>query len=323
MDDPIDNPFAPVVTEVHMIWDHAEHNAFADLIYYRNKWFCVFRESDEHEKSENGAIRVIWSSDALKWEHAALFKMPSLDLRDPKLSITPDGRLMLLFGAVKLDANYKYVTRDSRVVFSEDGWEWGPPVVVMPEHEWLWRVTWVDNIAYGVSYRFSDINKLKEEWLVTLWKSEDGVKYEPVTPWKIHGRPNECTLQVKHSGEMVALMRRNARGFRHSCIGTSYPPYEEWSWELSPVQLGGPNFVVAENGHMWAGGRMIYLSPYGGIFKTVLCSMSKSQLRPMKVLPSDGDTGYPGMVIKDGELWMCYHSYHLDKTAIFLAKVKI
>lgn len=317
------NPIAPIIQEVHMIWDHAKHNAFSDLIYYRNRWFCAFRESNEHEKGEIGTIRLIWSTDTLKWEHAAIFKIALMDLRDPKLSITPDGKLMLLFGAVELDKNHKYISRDSRVTFSEDGWEWGPVLSVLPKHEWLWRVTWVDGTAYGVSYRFSNFKNLKDEWLVTLWKSHDGVNYEVVTPWKIHGRPNECTLRVKPSGKMIALMRRNERGFRHSCIGTSEPPYEDWSWELSKVQLGGPNFVISEeNEHLWASGRMIFMSPYGGIYKTVLASMSERSLRPVRVLPSDGDTGYPGMVLRDGELWISFHSYHQEKTAIFLAKIK-
>ena len=40
-------------------------------------------------------------------------------------------------------------------------------------------------------------------------------------------------------------------------------------------------------------------------------------------LPSGGDTSYPGLVWKDGILFVSYYSSHEGKTSIYLAKVKV
>ncbi len=40
-------------------------------------------------------------------------------------------------------------------------------------------------------------------------------------------------------------------------------------------------------------------------------------------LPSGGDTSYAGLVLHNGLLWVSYYSSHEEKTAIYLAKVKL
>ncbi|NLX12723.1 MAG: hypothetical protein GXY44_03600 [Phycisphaerales bacterium] len=83
------------LVEVTKIWDKGAHNAFTDLILFNDEWFCVFREGQGHIDPA-GTIRVIKSKDGINWESAALITSHSGDLRDPKISITPDGRLMLI-----------------------------------------------------------------------------------------------------------------------------------------------------------------------------------------------------------------------------------
>src|SRR5262245_19700916 len=63
-----ERPVAELV-EVRKIWDVAPHNAFTDLIRFRDRWFCVFREGKAHV-SPDGALRVIISSDGVNWESA-------------------------------------------------------------------------------------------------------------------------------------------------------------------------------------------------------------------------------------------------------------
>ena len=43
-------------------------------------------------------MRVLESADGEKWESAALLTDVGIDLRDPKLSVTPDDRLMMTAG---------------------------------------------------------------------------------------------------------------------------------------------------------------------------------------------------------------------------------
>src|SRR5436190_18679783 len=87
----------PEIVSSAKIWDQAPHNAFTDLIRWHDQWYCTFRESEAHVGGD-GKLRVIFSKDGLKWESAALLAEEGIDLRDPKLSVTPDDRLMLVAG---------------------------------------------------------------------------------------------------------------------------------------------------------------------------------------------------------------------------------
>src|SRR5437879_2053639 len=82
------------LVEVRRIWDKAPHNAFTDLVRFKGRWFCVFREGRGHV-SPDGALRVLTSTDGAKWESTALMRSPNSDLRDAKITVTPDGRPML------------------------------------------------------------------------------------------------------------------------------------------------------------------------------------------------------------------------------------
>ncbi len=81
----------PKLVSVQRIWDQAPHNAFTDLIRFQNKWFCIFREGETHAGADSGKIRVSESDDGDRWASAALISEEGIDLRDPKLSITPQG----------------------------------------------------------------------------------------------------------------------------------------------------------------------------------------------------------------------------------------
>src|SRR5262245_44914769 len=92
---------APRLLVVRKIWDAAPHNAFTDLVRFQGGWYCAFREGQAHV-SPDGALRVITSRDGERWESAARITWDNGDLRDAKLSITPDGRLMLSGAAALL-----------------------------------------------------------------------------------------------------------------------------------------------------------------------------------------------------------------------------
>jgi hypothetical protein len=129
----------PEIVSVKKISCIANHNAFTDLIRFRGKWFCTFRESQAHVGG-NGEIRVLTSSDGDHWKSAALLAEDGIDLRDPKLSITPDNRLMLVLGG-SVYRGKKLIERQSRVAFSKNGGDWTQPQRVCSPGDWLWRVT--------------------------------------------------------------------------------------------------------------------------------------------------------------------------------------
>src|SRR6266540_1752810 len=87
----------PKLLEVTKIWDQGKHNAFTDLIRWRDQWYCVFREADAHVGGD-GKLRLLESADGKNWNPVALVEEDGIDLRDPHLSITPDDRLMIVAG---------------------------------------------------------------------------------------------------------------------------------------------------------------------------------------------------------------------------------
>jgi hypothetical protein len=87
----------PALVSVARIWDGGAHNAFTDFIRWRNRWYCTFREADGHVGGD-GRIRMLFSADREAWTSVALIAETGIDLRDPKLSITPDDRLMMVAG---------------------------------------------------------------------------------------------------------------------------------------------------------------------------------------------------------------------------------
>jgi hypothetical protein len=298
------------LVSVEKIWDEGAHNAFTDICRWHDRWWVTFREARGHVKGD-GLIRLITSEDGETWTSAALLAEEGIDLRDPKLSVTPDDRLMITAGG-SVYREGELVGRQPRVAFSEDGESWTKTMRVLHEGEWLWRTTWHGGKCYGVTY--SGGSGL---WEQTLYVSEDGVDYEAITSWGLDDRPNETTLRFLPDGTMVALVRREAGG-KHALIGHSAPPYTEWTWEDAGHQVGGPNFIVLPDGALWAGGRH-----YPGGAKTVLARMTTSSYEPVLTLPSGGDTSYPGFAWHDGLLWMSYYSSHEGKTSIYLAKIRL
>jgi hypothetical protein len=162
----------PELVSVEKIWDRAPHNAFTDLIRWRGRWYCTFREAEAHVGGD-GRIRVLESADGRRWEPVALIAEEGIDLRDPKLSITPDDRLMIVAGGSVYRGTRTVMGLQPRVTFSRDGREWTAPRRVLEEGEWLWRVTWHDGKAYGVSY--STPGDDDADWTLKLFVSADGI----------------------------------------------------------------------------------------------------------------------------------------------------
>ncbi len=303
-------PARAELVEVRRIWDRAPHNAFTDLIRFRDLWFCTFREADAHAGGEDGTIRILASDDGRSWGSAALLSEDGVDLRDPKLSIAPDGRLMLVVGG-SVYRGKALVSRRPRVAFSGDGRAWTPTTPILSEGHWLWRVTWHEGTAYGVSYLGSGSRAILE-------RGRDGLEYEPVVAWDVPGA-NETTLRVMPDGEMLALVRCEA-GDKQGRIGSSRPPYERWTWHEIGRRLGGPNFIRLPDGRLVAGSREVLPS---GKAATVIARMDRRSYEPILTLPSGGDTSYPGLAWHEGLLWVSYYSSHEGKASIYLARVKL
>ena len=322
----------PQLVSVTRIWDQAPHNAFTDLVRYQDVWFCTFREGDGHVGGD-GKIRVLTSSDGEAWESAALLAEEGIDLRDPKLSITVDNQLMLVAGGSVYGGTTTLKTMQPRVAFSLDGRKWTSPRRVLTEGQWLWRVTWHEGRAYGVSYHVplpaatAVAATPPADWQVTLVASDDGVNFTPITRLDVPGRPSETTLRFLANGDLMALMRRDA-GNKMGWIGLSRPPfYRQWKWKETTMQLGGPDFIELPDRSLWAATReyagALRTDPNEKGVSTVLAHLTRESIEPVLLVPSGGDTSYPGLVWHNNLLWMSYYSSHEGKTSIYLARIRM
>jgi len=299
----------PTIISVKKIWDKGKHNAFTDLIRSQGQWWCTFREASGHGLSI-GKVRVLNSADGENWKSTALLAEKDIDLRDPKLSVMPDGRLMLIMGGIVNAKDGKYLTRAPRVAFSKGGKNWTKPKKVLSEDHWLWRATWHKGWAWSVS----KLGEGRDPRRGMVYRSRDGLKWDWVSEFRLPNKTwnaSETTLRFLPDGTMVALTRPQ-------WIGTSKAPYTQWKW-TKIMSVGGPNFIRLPDGSLWASARL-----YGkGGRKTVLAEMTTKSYKPVLHLPSGGDTSYPGMVWHKDLLWISYYSSHEGKTSIYLAKIKI
>lgn len=307
---------------VDRIWEAADHNGLTDLIEFRGDFYCCFREGVSHAGNGNGCIRILQSKNRQDWTSVAYIKMEGFDLRDPHFSIMPDGKLMLSLGG-SLYKGKHYEGCYSQVSFSSDGVHWSPIHKIPLPNEWIWRVTWNHKIGYGFSYRLSDPRKMTKPSILTLFKTTDGMTYHPITELHLRNRPSEATIHFLKDDTMVALLRR--RGY--AWIGSSPYPYSNWKWNHCQHCIGGPNFLILPNGQMVAGGRDFNRDSDDSkgytIGTTAVGFMTLKHYQPQLFLPSGGDNGYPGMLFKDGILYISYYSSHEKKACIYFAKIQI
>ncbi|MCC7153536.1 MAG: exo-alpha-sialidase [Bryobacterales bacterium] len=298
--------------DVRKIWDRAPHNAFTDLIRFRGRWYCVFREGEKHV-SRDGSLRVIASTDGSSWKSAAHLTSSTADLRDPKVSITPGGRLMLTAaGALHQPNAHRHQTY---AWFSDDGERWSDPAPIGEPDYWLWRVAWHEGTAYAAGYGTTEQNRGTR-----LYKSTDGVVFTSlVANLRLDGFPNESTIRFMPDGTAMCLMRRDAN-HASALLGEARPPFTEWTWHELGARLGGPNFIRTPGGKLLAAGRL-----HDGRTRTALAWIDTSawKLTEFLSLPSGGDSSYPGLVWHQNVLWVSYYSSHEGKTSIYLARVRL
>ena len=296
------------------IWDSAPHNAFTDLIHHKGEWLCVFREGRAHV-STDGAIRVIASRDGVKWTSKALLKNAALDLRDPKITLTPKGELMLTAAAAQREKDGQSpVPHDTLAWFSRDASTWSEPIKIGDHNFWLWRVGWHRGMAYSVGYE-----TMSRAGITRLYASKDGRKFDAHVPtFQTENFPNESSILFKKDGTALCLLRRDG-GSRTALLGTSKPPYKDWQWKDLGVRIGGPHFVETANGRLIGAVRL-----HDGKTRTAIVEIDAAAgtLKELAPLPSSGDSSYAGLVWRKGELWISYYASHEGKSSIYLARWK-
>jgi hypothetical protein len=306
------------ITYLKRLWNKAKHNAFSDLCAFQGKLYCCFREAHDHV-SGDGNIRVLelnWQGDILGSQHLSLAQA---DLRDPKLSVTPDGKLLLIAYARQHDGDDKHLYSQCLCWSSADGLSWSSATEFAEKNWWLWRLTWHQGQAFGLAY-----NRSKQA--LNLYTGD------PRRTFNIHchnafslarehkGYPNESDI-IFIDEVAYALVRRDADSYSAQ-LGHSRFPYTQWTWQDLACYIGGPAMLVKDKHSAYVTGRI----EYKGKLRTALMSLDldKAKLSLDLVLPSAGDNSYPGLLKQGDSLFMSYYSCHQDnQSQIYLAKIQL
>lgn len=311
--------------KVRKIWDKAPHSAFTDLIRYKGNFYCTFREGVGHVSGPGGTARVLKSKNGKTWKSMKSFSMSGLDVRDPKISITPDNRLMVLMD-VETYKDGKVETRKPFVSYSNDGVNYTEPFAsavdpaIAVKSDWVWRVTWNKGVGYAVDY---------QPGKAFLMKTLDGKAFQNISQIDIDGGPNESTIRFDKNDKIYIVIRRD-QGDKMGVIATADAPYTNFKFSKMTERIGGPNFVFLDDNTLCIGSRLYVPNPpdaakeYKDYRTALFITDLNGKIKETIIIPeSGGDTSYPGMLIYKHKLWMSYYSSHEGKGSIYLAKIAI
>lgn len=306
------------VTVDKVYGDGSKYCAFTSLVKRGAFYYLAFREGDSHVgEGDYGIIKIMRSKDTKHWDQYQTLKAANIDLRDPNLSVTPSGHLLLLCGARMhhIDGYYytkSYYAIENEGVFSEVQPSNIPPEVDDPYCCWLWKLTWNGKYGYGAAYRNDgSSNKL------TLLSTTDGINYETVTDISTDRIINETSIAILPNNEMIALFRSDREGY----ICHSLPPYTEWNLKKTTIYLAGHDFIISDNQLICAtrlvtniGERTaLWFGDFDGNFQWSY------------ILPSSGaggGTAYSGIVEESDKFMIAYYSMHqAAKPSIYLATI--
>jgi hypothetical protein len=294
---------------VNRAWKAGKHNAFTDLCYFRQRYYLVFRQASSHH-SKDGVLRIMNSVQGKKWRTVAVLQNPVADLRDGKLTVTPDGKLQLLAAAAFHDKTQQ--AYQSYLWHSTDGKTWPEPQAVGEAEYWVWRLSWLRDQAYAVAYKCGSDRHIR------LYQQKASAQFEVIAP-RIYaeGYANEAALLFDNQDTAWCLLRKDPD---HGQLGHSLPPYTHWQWLDIGCRIGGPQAIFTADGKMLAVVRL-----YNETVRTSLVTLDQStgELTEIMALPSGGDTSYAGMVLQQNKLLISYYSSHQGRSSIYTALLRI
>ncbi|MHC4874639.1 MAG: hypothetical protein ACYTFY_22540, partial [Planctomycetota bacterium] len=109
------------ITKCKTIWDVSRNTdrdekrlELTDLCYYKGYFYCGWCEGEIHNSHPTGRARVVRSKDKENWETAVLLDWDAGDVRDPMITVTAEGYLMI-------SSSICFVSREPRDIKPDSG----------------------------------------------------------------------------------------------------------------------------------------------------------------------------------------------------------
>ena len=315
------------------------HNFNTDLLFWNNHFYLIYQHSKTHFFDGDSKLIIMRSEDCKNWEMISEIKYERLEFRDPKLLVI--NKTLFLY-ALK---NSEYNPEPSQTFYavSEDGSSWSNFKEIEPKGYLFWKPKTLDSLTWFNTAYWHEHGKS------VLLKSNDGINWETVSTIYEGETNDETALEIFSDGKIIITARLEADPAWHSgsknastLIAYSYPPYTEWIKTKSYLaRLDGPALINVNDTIVAAGrfdpeGRENWfgISSVFGRKRTAIYLVEDNKLTLLTELPSCGDTSYPGIVEKDGNLYISYYTNDQTKdypwlmgmyshTDIKIAKVKI
>jgi hypothetical protein len=322
------------VENIRRAFYNGEHNAFTDLIRWRDRFWLTFRSCpDGHQVAASASVIVLSSKDALTWRAEHRFSVPQRDTRDPHFLSFKD-KLFVYTGTWYAGAGvlpreqYEINQHLGYAAWTGDGETWeGPRQLEGTYGHYIWRAAAHDGSAYLCGRRkagFSEAESGRGGSTImqgALLVSDDGLIWRHRSLFQ-ETSGNETAFLFEPDGVLLALSRQGAD---QSQLARARPPYLDWKRTKLPEYIGGPLLAEWGGRHVVGGRRTTPAGP-----KTTLYWLENDVLVPFAELPSAGDNSYPGFVtLDDGRgLVSWYSSHEKDEkghpiTAIYLAELMI
>ncbi len=294
-----------IIWDVSRIEDRDECRIeFPDLIRFRDQWFCAFREGFVHGNDDSGRARLIRSADGTNWETAALFEWAGGDIRDPRLSVTPGGSLMLNSCIYHVGKNTGKpesaaepdVRRQSVTWLSRDGETWsGVHACPTGVNTWRFDATWHGGMGYAVAYHGTQASG-------ALFRTRDGRSWRMLKDdFFPKSGGTEAALAFPKADLAVCLARQPSTkdGVVNAKLGVGRgPAWQDWEWKALQLDwegvatFAGPKLLVLSDGRLVATGRNM------GLW---FVDPETAQLT--QIAPPLGNS-YPGLAEYDGKVWV-------------------
>ncbi len=305
--------------------DMIEFNGYLYLIHARSKW---------HLEDTEGSLVIHRSTDGTTWREIGGIILPGSDVRDPKFAVINDTLFLYFLPNLKFDPS----PHTTYWASSSDGVNWTVPkeltdvtvrtgdVRTRTGGGWkLWRPKSKDGetwyvVASGEKERY-------DHGITVLLRSNDGIHWEEVSEvYTTHGN-GEPTLEFLAEGSIISTLRCGSLGTpgyefgnatANTIIATSSEPYDQWSYAHSFItrldgatlfRIGDRIFAAGRN-HL---GPRIDTGNHLATKRTAVYEVKRDRLIHLLDLPSNGDTAYTGVVLKDDSVYISYYTCPVEK----------